>query len=912
MAGRQAHGSAPSKKAKSKADPKKRSRDAFAIALQQNPDKVKIRQHRLGAAEGGNRPGKRGRRPDSDDDEDEDEDETRSKKQKKGPPKGRFDELDQDQGSDSEGNEWRLGQVDSDDDSDLDSDEAFGESDEERYEGFSFGGSAGGGKKKKQGTLSKNVNLVEDEQDTSDSELEEGDLGEDAIDLAAMLDATENDSDVDDAIDEDEGSSGESESDESENSSVSSFGDDEEADPDKLAALQGLIASLPQDDVRQTQKQQRSDGASEYNTPSDFGLTSKNKLTLEDLGLPSINDPHIRKSLKMLAAKTKAGNRNGVSGKLEVPLARREQDRLDRAAAYDKSKETLDRWTDTVKNNRRAEHLSFPLPDPESAASYGNTRLQPTTNAKPFNDLESTIQSILEESGLATANGKDAEDKIREFEELETNKMSVEEVKARRDQLRIARDLMFREEARSKRVKKIKSRSYRKVHRKQKEKEERLNQEALAEAGIEPDEDEQEEQDRRRAEERMGSKHRGSKWAQAVKATGRAAWDDDARAGVTEMARRDEELRKRVEGRSTRKEGDADSEFSSESEIDSEDDDTESRMTRLLARVSAPADEDGGSKLANMKFMRNADASRRRENDAAVEQIRKEMDGESSEDQEESDIGRRTYGPGVTEPRKISKQLLDEFEEPLDSDAEDEDVKITLEKPAANVPRTSNPATKSKSARPEKATGSITYARQEENPDGGAWSRAVPKNKRERKNQAAAEIEDLDLSAAAVMAPVPKQKSNSKRRSKPTTQTLDLSSEDDPDEDEEADAARLPFALRDQELIKRAFAGADVVGDFEAEKRQTVADEDDKIVDNTLPGWGSWTGDGLSKKAKSRGKGRFLVVEKGVNAGDRRDGKLERVIINEKTVKKVNFSSLHLPWFLSSFSTFSSLCLEAL
>src|SRR6202044_2119093 len=174
--------------------------------------------------------------------------------------------------------------------------------------------------------------------------------------------------------------------------------------------LQNLIASLPQADVSTAPLRQRNDSASEYNTPSDFGITSKAKLTLEDLGLPSIRDPFVKKSLKLLASESKGNSKgNGIPRKLEVPLAKRQQDRLDRSAAYEKSRETLDRWTDTVKHNRRAEHLIFPLPNADAASAFANVRLHPTTNSKPFNELEATIQTILEESGLAAANGKDGE-----------------------------------------------------------------------------------------------------------------------------------------------------------------------------------------------------------------------------------------------------------------------------------------------------------------------------------------------------------------------------------------------------------------------------------------------------------------------------------------------------------------------
>jgi len=139
-------------------------------------------------------------------------------------------------------------------------------------------------------------------------------------------------------------------------------------------------------------------------------------------------------------------------------------------------------------------------------------------------------------------------------------------------------------------------------------------------------------------------------------------------------------------------------------------------------------------------------------------------------------------------------------------------------------------------------------------------------------------VEELDLSKAAMIARQPKA-----GKVRPKISALDMEPNDDRNDD---NVVRLPFAIRDQELIKRAFAGADVVGEFEAEKRQTIEDEDEKIIDNTLPGWGSWTGDGVNKRNKQRNKGRFLTKSEGIKEQNRKDAKLERVIINEKRVKK--------------------------
>ena len=850
MPGRQAHGRPLTAKPKlsNKSKGKKRALDAFAVASHQVSDNPRIKQHRLGAREGGERPGKRRRDEDEDEDESEDEEVT-SKKQKKGAEKGRFDELDLDEGSDSEGNQWKLGQVDSDDDSDLDSDEAFGESDEERFEGFAFSGSTDKKAKKRQNGAGKDLNLDEDDEEESDSELEEGDLGEGAVDLADMLNSSSeedeppkksrkdkrNESDESDSDDESvDVDSDEVESDQ-ESSPSSEDEDDDVANPHKIAALQSMIQTLSQADAAGIDGTKKRRGGLSLSDPTSQPLASNGK---------------VKKSKAPLA----------------VPLERRQQDRLDRSAAYDKSKETLGRWTETVKHNREAEHLVFPLLDNDVVSAKNNVQLMPTTQSKPFNDLEATIQSILEESGLATTDGKDDEDHLREFEELEANKMSLEEAKARRDQLRMARELLFREEAKSKRIKKIKSRAYRKVHRKQREKEERANQEALAEGGYEMSEDELEKQDRRRAEERMGGKHKNSKWAKAMKESGRTAWDTEVMSGVTEMARKDEQLRKRVEGKVVRKEFEDDSNASSDGSDDESEDDSDAEKARLIGRLQKEGgdhilDESApGARLANLKFMKKAEASRKMANDEMVESLRKELAGQESESEAGGDIGRRLFGPAATAQKSNAKtKARDNFEEAEDSDT---NARTESQKQIDGTAKLSAKSTKSTNL------SSVT-------------STEATRRRHKRNN-------DLDITidlSQNLSAAQPKLSKSTKTKKK-STQTLDTGSGNDSGSEDES-TIPLPFAIKDQELIKRAFAGADVVGEFEDEKRQTVIDEDEKVVDNTIPGWGSWTGDGLSKKEKARNKGRFLTKSAGIKAGDRKDAKLERVIVNEKKIKKV-------------------------
>lgn len=120
-----------------------------------------------------------------------------------------------------------------------------------------------------------------------------------------------------------------------------------------------------------------------------------------------------------------------------------------------------------------------------------------------------------------------------------------------------------------------------------------------------------------------------------------------------------------------------------------------------------------------------------------------------------------------------------------------------------------------------------------------------------------------------------------------TADSDDGTSDKEGEEGEEGEeSSKAPFIHRNQELVRKAFAGDDVVGQFEEEKEERMQSEDEKMVDMTLAGWGSWIGAGIGRKAQERKQKRFLSKQEGVPRGKRQDAKLDKVIINEKRIKK--------------------------
>jgi len=93
------------------------------------------------------------------------------------------------------------------------------------------------------------------------------------------------------------------------------------------------------------------------------------------------------------------------------------------------------------------------------------------------------------------------------------------------------------------------------------------------------------------------------------------------------------------------------------------------------------------------------------------------------------------------------------------------------------------------------------------------------------------------------------------------------------------------IAFRQEELVNRAFATDGFEQEFMAEKQAAIADDAPKEEDLTLPGWGSWTGEGVKPPSRE-----FKVIKKipGIDESKRKDAKLKHVIINEKRVKRVN------------------------
>eukprot|EP00743_Colponemidia_sp_Colp-15_P009262 GILK01010117.1.p1 GENE.GILK01010117.1~~GILK01010117.1.p1 ORF type:complete len:925 (-),score=278.68 GILK01010117.1:39-2531(-) len=113
---------------------------------------------------------------------------------------------------------------------------------------------------------------------------------------------------------------------------------------------------------------------------------------------------------------------------------------------------------------------------------------------------------------------------------------------------------------------------------------------------------------------------------------------------------------------------------------------------------------------------------------------------------------------------------------------------------------------------------------------------------------------------------------------------------EDAENEEESKGFHLYATATDEqkELIKRAFVSGAEEEEFDQEKEDLMA-EDEPKPEPVIPGWGSWTGDGVKQRAKQEPKAQQQKSKKpvdGVEKEKRKDAKLKKVIITEKRDKK--------------------------
>lgn len=688
---------------------------------------------------------------------------------------------------------------------------------------------------------------------------------------------------------EEESESEESESEESEEESDSDsdiFGQDDE-EVDLTAVSAAVRAKMP----RQSHHKKL---VSETTAENEFSVPTRGaKLSLaEMMGVAEAEAP--------LVSEAPA---------LAVPLPKRIQQRHDRKAAYEITKKEVSRWQATVKALGEADHLEFPLApvgpgdeEEEMDAEDQVEALRFVSETKEKSALEEKVNSVLAAGALLD------ESKEATFEQIAAAKLSKEDMFKRTQELRRMRELMFRDEQRARRIKKIKSKQFRKIRKR-----ERLRDaELMDEAGLDESGSDAEDHDMKRAEERMSLRHKTqSKWAKSMIRAG-ITKDASTRAELEEMLRTGEKLRTKQLGYEN---GDqSDSGVSDiEKEYEQDEDDLEER-TKL------------GKGVLAMDFMKAAEERKRKENMREIQLLR-DTDGFSVEEKTSINVlknaGRRVYSPSVAaekeemeeveedvladlrddEERNLTNQMKkgkkekeneDEDEDEQTSrleteeftgfDDSDSETEVHVGSQSQSLSGKSGNSGKSANSRAYKSD-SLSRKRSHSDDEENPWLAETETTAKSNKFHTITDESSRMAKAGNKIAKHAKKGKKSADTFIDTDAVLEMSG--DVHDDDNA-------MFRQQNLIEEAFAGDDVMAEFEEEKQAVIENEGDKIQDLTLPGWGDWAG---SEKPRAPKKKIVRKIDGVVQKDKRRDKDLKNVIINESVNKKnLRYQSASVPY----------------
>ncbi|CAF0886730.1 unnamed protein product [Rotaria sp. Silwood1] len=212
-------------------------------------------------------------------------------------------------------------------------------------------------------------------------------------------------------------------------------------------------------------------------------------------------------SLQIQTLKKQLAKVNKHQAVLQQPLQKPQAEKAERIAAYNQEKKSLSKWDPIVEKNRTAETLNFPL---QNGGVQFQTTQEFVGKFQTLSSLEKDIAAILQSSN----NNIQPNSLLTQAEKKIISKMDLLEAKQKLNELKKMRALISYQQAKFKRVRKIKSKKFRRLVRKDRQKQEEKNLEKLS---IEhPDQflERLEQLERRRIEERSTLRHKNStKWA---------------------------------------------------------------------------------------------------------------------------------------------------------------------------------------------------------------------------------------------------------------------------------------------------------------------------------------------------------------------------------------------------------------
>ncbi|KAJ7972975.1 U3 small nucleolar RNA-associated protein 14 [Quillaja saponaria] len=598
---------------------------------------------------------------------------------------------------------------------------------------------------------------------------------------------------------------------------------------------------------------------------------------------------------------------------VHAPLSKADRTKIETKTANELVKKDIGKWEPHIKRNREAPTIYFD----ENVDLGFSTVGAIASEFEPRTEFEKKMASLVYDDELMEAYRNDGS------RLLELNKVSFEDEKERQNRIAKMRSLLFRHEMKAKHIKKIKSKTYHRLLKKDRSKAAsshiQLDPEAAKEYAMK--------QERERAEERMTLRHKNSsKWVKRKLERGLEKQDEGTRAAIANQLQRHEVLTRKM---NSMKENSSSDDSSGEDDIDENsvgsDQDSASKFLQKAKektmKVLEDDDELPKSGLLSLPFMRR---ELKKKKEAAAEEAKHALqeyesslkklddpDGAASPDIG-SVSGRRVFGVAKAQTVVATNKVKsDNFYGSSDSE---DDLEVR-----GNVDVANN---SSKDQQKYDKSGSVVI-----HEDYDIHQDSVFKNLNDKVGDLGPNTTaDVSLFVSGAWKKVNSRNEedfnvgNSSQFIEPVDKNIKETVNelgDDSNSDSEgkmvdgilSSGPEQFYALPSQEeLIHQAFAGDDVEDDFEKDKQEILNEENpepEKPI--LLPGWGQWTHVQKKKGLPSR------MLKEHENAkrkreevlSKRKDAHLKHVIVSEKLDKKAE--KLHtrtLPYPFTSQEVF--------